>query len=250
MAEAIGGVGTFTEAPPTTFAQNLFEESVSAKQRLGTIRPLEDGRVFAYAQAGEALAAGDLNQAAVPDAYGTELAVVSGTAGEKTMVVTYGAGTTATANYYKDGFAMPVMVGYGPGHVYKIRGHAAATSGGSLTLYLYDELRETLTTSSKVSLIKHVQSGVIQAVATTPTGVVTGVAPIDVTTQYYFWNQVKGICNIKLAGNAVVGENLVPSGTAGAVMPHAAVTEVVCAYCVRDATDTYGMVAMLAIPGY
>jgi len=248
MAEYVGG---YCEGPGKIFTQSLFAESATKKHRIGAIRTLDDGRVFAYAQAGAALTAGYLNQAAVPDAYSPECAVQAAAAvGDKHIHITYGAGATATLNYYEDGFLASVMPAYGIGTMYKVRGHAAMTSGATVQVNLYDSVLVALTTDSKVSLTKHVQSGVITSIATTPTGVIAGVSPIAVTSAYYFWNQVKGICNVLLAGNAVVGENLVPGAVAGGLMPHAAVTEVVCGYCIKDATDTYGMLVMLSVPGY
>jgi len=243
-------VGSWVEAPGTVFVQPLFEQSSVKRHRIGTIRKLNDGRVFAYALAGATLAAGEMTQAAVPDAYGEACAVVTGALGAKTLTVTYGAGTTATANYYQDGFAISVMPSYGIGHIYKIRGHAAATSGGSLVLKLYDTILEALTTSSKISLSKHHQDSVIQSVVTTPTGLCAGVPPIDVTDTYYFWNQVRGMANVLCNGTWVVGEPLVPGAVAGSLMPNAAVTEAYVAYAMQQPTDTYGGMAMLCIPGY
>ena len=247
MGEKIGG---YCESPGISFVQSLFSQSLVQKHRIGTIRALDDGRVFAYAKAGATLAAGEMTQAAVPITYSTECAVqAAGAIGDKHIHITYGA-STAIANYYRDGFALSAMPAYGIGGMYKVRGHVAFTSGGTHEILLYDSLWEALTTSSKISLTKHPQDSVIQMVTTTPTGVVAGVPPIDVTDTQYFWNQVKGICNVLLAGNAVVGENLVPGAVAGGLMPHAAVTEVVCGYVIKDGTDTYGIPVMLAVPGY
>jgi hypothetical protein len=142
------------------------------------------------------------------------------------------------------------MPAYGVGYMYKVRGHVAMTSGATVQVDLYDTVLEALTTSSKVTLTKHPQDSVIQSVITTPTGVITGVNPIDVTDTYYFWNQVKGVCNCLANGTWVVGETLVPGGVAGALMPNAAVTEAYIANAIMAPTDTYGGLCMLSVPGY
>jgi hypothetical protein len=243
--------GGFNEVPGKIWRQGLFEESSTQKHRIGAMRLLDDGRLFVYSKAGAALAAGECNQAAATDAYSLECAVaVAAAVDDQSITITYGAGTTATANYYRDGFAASVMPAYGIGNTYKINKHAAAVSGGSLSIHLYDKLLVALTVSSKITLVKHPQDGVIQSIITTPTGVITGVSPIAVTSAYYFWNQVRGTAQVLGNGNWVVGDHLVPGGVAGALMPMGAVTDPIVAYCLKDSTDTYGGFAMLAIPGY
>jgi len=245
-------VGNYCDAPGKVFNQSLFEESSVQKHRLGTIRELDDGRKFAYALAGGTLSAGLLTQGAVYDAYGTEIAVqAAASVGDKHIMITYGAGATATANYYRDGFIASVKVAVYPGPMYKVRGHVAMTSGATVRVELYDAIREALTTSCLVSLIRNPQAGVINAVASTPTSFLTGVPPIDVTSGYYFWNQVKGMCVIALAGADIVGLPCVASGTSGSVMPYATIgTNVPAGVYALAGSDTYHTFCMLAIPGY
>ncbi len=243
---------TYSEAPAQVWAQSLFEESATKVYRLGTIRPLDDGRVFVYSHAGAALAAGELNQAAVPDAYGLRCAVQATAAiGDRHIHITYGAGATATENYYADGFIGMNTPSYGGGHMYKVRRHSAMTSGATVLVELYDEVRVALTAStSKVTLIKHPQDDVIESVITTPTGIITGVNPIAITSAYYFWNQVRGVAALLCNGTWVTGDALCPGGVAGAAMPQAATTGPIVGYCIEVPTDTdYGLAA-LAIPGY
>ncbi len=244
--------GEYCEGEGKIFAQPLFEESSTKKQRLGTIRRLDDGRVFAYALAGEALYAGLLTQGAVYDSYGTEIVVASTAAvGDQHVHLTYGAGTTATANYYADGFLGSMKVAVYPGPMYKVKDHAAATSSGTLTVNLYDKIREELTTSCYCSLIRNPQAGVLNAVATTPTSFLTGVPPIDVQSGYYFWNQVKGMCTIALAGTDIVGVPGAASGTSGSVMPYATIgTNCPVGVYALAGTDTWHVFFMLSIPGY
>jgi len=250
MTDYIGG---YYASEGKLFNQSLYEESSVAKHRLGTIRRLDDGRVFAYALAGEALYAGLLTQAAAYDSLATEIAVASTAAvGDNHVHVTYGAGTTAVANYFRDGFLLSAKVAVYPGPMYKIRGHAAATSGGTLEVLLYDKIREALTTSCYVDLIRNPQAGVINCVASTPTAHLAGVPPIDVTSAYYFWNQVKGMCSLCSAGTEVVGLPCVASGTSGSVMPYATIGSDVPAgvYALAGVTSTWHTFVMLNIPGY
>jgi len=250
MSEYAGG--EYCDAEGKFFNQPLFEESSTKKHRLGTIRRLDDGRVYAYALAGEALSAGLLTQGAVADAYGTEIAVQAAAAvGDQHVHITYGAGATATANYYADGFLASMKVAVYPGPMYKVKSHIACTSGATVSIQLYDKIREALTTSCLVSLIRNPQAGVLNAVATTPTSFLTGVPPIDVQSAYYFWNQVKGMCTIALAGADIVGVPGAASGTSGAVMPYATIgTNCPAGVYALAGTDTYHVFFMLSIPGY
>ncbi len=245
-------VGTYQDQEGTIFNQGLYEESSTQKHRLGTIRRIDDGRVYAYALAGEALYAGLLTQGAVLDSYGGEIAVqATASVGDDHIHITYGAGATATANYYRDGFIASVKVAVYPGPMYKVRGHVAMTSGATVQVDLYDTVREALTTSCLVSLIRNPQAGVLNAVATTPTSFLTGVPPRDVQSAYYFWNQVKGMCTIALAGTDIVGVPCAASGTSGSVMPYATIgTNLPAGVYAMVGTDTYHTFCMLNIPGY
>jgi hypothetical protein len=245
--------GTYQEDPPAVFSQGLFEESSTKRQRLGTIRPLDDGRVFAYALAGEALASGLLTQGAVADTLAVEKVVATAaTVGDSSLSLTYGVGTTAVADYFADGYVISAKVAVYPGPMYKIRGHAAATSSGTLKLELYDKIREALPITCYVDCIRNPQAGVLTAIATTPTAMLTGVPPIDVQSGYYFWNQVKGICSLAHTGTEVVGLPVAGSATAGHVMPYATIGSDkpagVCA--LAGVTSTWHTFVMLSIPGY
>ena len=72
--------GGYAETPNTFWRQGLFEESSTQKHRIGAVRALDDGRVFAYAKAGATLAAGECNQAAAVDTYSLQCAVAAAAA--------------------------------------------------------------------------------------------------------------------------------------------------------------------------
>jgi hypothetical protein len=242
---------TYTEQPNFIFNQGLFEQSSTQKHRIGTIRELADGRKYAYAKAGATLVSGQVNQAAVPDTYAPNCAIQAvASIGDKHIHITYGAGARATANYFRDGYLAITMPAYGVGLMYKIRGHVAMTSGLAVQVDLYDTVLEALAVTSKCTLTKHPQDSVIQGVITSHTGVTTGVNPIDVADTYYFWNQVKGVCNCLCNGTWVVSDALTPGGVAGAIMPWATTSQPIVAHAMVVPTDTYGGLCQLCIPGY
>lgn len=247
-------IGTYQDGPVRYFNQGLFEESSVAKHRIGTIRMLDDGRVFAYARdGGSALSAGKVNQQYAPTANHLNCAVaVAAAIGDLSVAVTLGA-TAAAKDLYKDGF-LHVNDATGEGHLYKIRGHAAIDSAGTGVFYLYDKIRVALDITSEVTLTKHPQDSVL-TLPTTATGVPVGVAPIAVTASYYFWNQVKGVCPVLIDGTVVIGQHVrLSDGVAGAVEPldrDGSTEDEACIGTVLrvNANTEYGLI-MLAIPGY
>lgn len=245
-------VANWQEDRPGFYPQGIFEESATQKMPLGHIRPVADGRLYAYAQAGAvALAAGKLTQNVAPVANHLNCVVYAAAAiGAKTVQVTLGA-TALTANYYKNGW-LHVNDATGEGHLYKVRGHAAADASAVATIYLYDAIRVALTTSSEVTLTVAEQSAVIVA-PTTLTASIAGVPPIAVTATYYFWNQVKGDCCCLIDGTVAIGEEVAPSNTvAGAVeaLVHATTFDTTVGVVRQVNADTeYGLIR-LAVPGY
>ena len=247
-------VGDFIEERPKIFHQGLFEESSVEKHRVGTLRKLSDGRVFAYAlNAAVALAAGKLTQSPAPAANWKNIAVAAAAAiGDKRVSVTLGA-TALTANYLKDGF-LHVNDAAGEGHLYKIRGHAAADASAAVWIDLYDAIRVALTTSSEVTLTCHPQANVI-VLPTTATSAPAGIPPIAVTASYYFWNQVKGPAAVLTDGTIVIGQHVrLSDAVAGAVEPldrdGTAEDEAEVGTVLQVNADTEYSLINLAVPGY
>jgi hypothetical protein len=239
------------------YGQELYDESAVAKHALGTILELEDSRVFAYSQAGgTALAAGKLNQSEaiegdhinrdVPTAFVQAI-------GSKTAVMLMGA-TAAAENLYAEGYMWHNKNGV-LGQMYKIQGHPQADLSTNLTLTLNDPLRVALADADEISVIKHPCKDLIIS-PTTLTSAPSGVAPIAVTADFFYWNQVKGPCAILAHGTLVVGDNVTPAVAntpiAGAVE---ASTEAVSVAAIVGTVltigdDTETAFIMLAIPGY
>jgi len=245
-------IGAYQEAAPRLFTQGLYDESSVALQRIGTVRALDDGRVFVYARNGAAtLATCKLNQTAVNAADHKECVVSDTAIGASRIYLTLNGSTAAAANLFKDGY-LYINKNTGVGQLLKIRGHAAITGGGAGYIELYDQLRIATASSAEASLLKHPQDGVVVC-PTTLTGAATGVNPIAVTASYYFWNQVKGPCTVLAEGTWVItGGALIASASAGGALAPQGETAIMCTFgqvLVVPTTAEYG-ICMLDIPGY
>jgi hypothetical protein len=213
---------------------------------------LDDGRVFAYAKAGETLVPGKLCMGPPTVAAHDTIAVqAAASVGDKRVAVTLGA-TAITLNLYKDGWLRIDDASAGA-ELYKIRGCPAADASGTAYIDLYDSLRVALTTSNTASLMKSVQDGILLLVYNGIAGGIAGVPPIDVTSGYYFWNQVKGACSVLTDGTITIGLHVAPSnGTSGAVELAVPGTthEVIVGQCLQVSATTLYSLINLAIPGY
>lgn len=239
---------------PKVFAQGLYEESATQKLPLGTRWKLADGRSYIYCKnGGTALAKGVLLQTAVIDTLAVDMVLNTAAAvGDDHIHVTYGAGTTATANYFREGFAVSEeTTASGAGTLYKIDSHAAATSGGSLTIYLKDYVRAALTvTTTKITCIKHPCDAVV-VFPTTATGNCVGVSTGAVTADYYFWAQYQGEAAVLVdtGDTLVVGTGVSHSSgatVAGAcrVQVESELTQIIGVAHVVSAADKYAIVAL------
>lgn len=248
----------FQKGNPGVFDQHLHDISATQKHPLGTVRDLGDGRKYVYAQAGgTALAAGKLNQqeAAISTSINLDVTATTGPAsiGEYVFGVTTGAAVIAV-NAYAEGYAWHNKNGV-LGQMYKIDSHLVNAGSVELRVNLTDPLRVAVADADEFSLVKHPQKDLIIS-PTTLTGAPTGVAPVAVTADYYFWNQVTGPCAILAHGTLIVGDNVTPAVAntpiAGAVE---ACTEALSIGVVVGSVTSIGTTAetafvMLAIPGY
>lgn len=166
---------------------------------LGTQFVARDGRKFRYASVGlTTLVVGNTLQGAVQ--LSTDVgqsaiasttvnpytnAIANNAAGSAALAFTHGA-ATVIANFFAEGF-ITVSVTPGGGDIYKIAAHPAFASGANtpadlVNLWPGHKLRRALTdTTSKVDLIQHPYSRIIQTPATLPTGLVCGVAITPLT---------------------------------------------------------------------
>ena len=247
--------GDYIDQKAKVFNQPLFAQSSTQKHRLGTIRELDDGRKYVYAQAGAVdLAPAKVTMAAAVSAYlQNEVVAAAAAVGDKRVYVTANASasTLFAQNALKDGYFWTDDAS-GGGDMYKIRGHAAITAGSSGYLELYDAVRVAITTSNTYGVIQNPNKGVLIA-DTTPSSAITGVPPIDVTASYYFWNQVEGPCVVLTDGTVAVGTGVcLSNGTGGAVEAYVPATSLdPCLGQVLSvgATTLYSLIN-LHIPGY
>ena len=191
---------------------------------IGTALIRDDG-VYRYAKNSSAAAVTIgklLQQAAVGNAAWIKDVAVAVTAaiGATSVTITTPAGDL-TANQLKDGSLWVNDAATG-GAVYKIKSHPAATAAASCVITLVDALEVALTAgTSTVGLRANLYDSVVVC-PTTLTGVPVGwVNHSSFTASYYAWIKSKGLVAALTAGTVVVGNNVVPLTTAGAVGPSA-----------------------------
>ena len=200
------------------FRQAIMETSTVAKETLGTLRILDDGRKFRYAKNGAgALQAGLIVQA-LPflNANHTRCAVATTVAGKSSVTVTLGA-TAATANYYAEGFLQIAAGANGIGVQYKILSHPAADASATLVVQLAEPLILPLTNGTHtVSLLPNQYTGL--TVATGLVQPVVGVTPRPVAANAFFWLQTGGVCALEQDTTTALGAVVVATGNGEAAI--------------------------------
>jgi hypothetical protein len=206
------------------FLQLIYKQSATQLEELDTIRVERDGRKYAYAQAGAvALAAGKLTQSAIPSANANK-ETLNTSASIGATSVTISCGGTFIADYYKDGYLW-INDDVGEGHLYDVKSHAALVASTGNIIYLKQPLRVAITAGASTVTMLQNRQALVLVCPTTITGAVTGVPPIAVDINYYFWNQVKGPATVLMhtgsGGAAAIGTPVCPATTntpvAGAV---------------------------------
>jgi hypothetical protein len=224
--------------------------STTKVRPLGTAGETPDGRRFRYAQNGAvALSAGNLVQApaalesgimdtaitvstAVGDwnstavTPGIQIGRATRPTGESrgTQIgIVIGSGTTGVthaADTYTDGYInIETSPGYGMYRVALDESTGSTATDYALELEIDDTLVEVVTQTSKLSLNPNPYSATIVTPAAAGTGLMLGVAPVDVAISAYFWVQTRGLASVDYDTNvvAVVGGPVrVGSAVAGA----------------------------------
>lgn len=208
---------------------DIFEYSAVQQFPLGT-RYNRKGRVFHYAKAGAAaLVAGDLIQSAAnggTTTYQHDLTPSAAAKGASEVSVTT-VTDTLTKNQFAGGY-LAVTDGDAAaamGDMYEIKSHPAGAAG-AIVFTLEEPLKRAITTASRITIIKNLYDGVIQAPASTPSGVIVGVAPAPITAAYYGWLQTWGIANVLVKTALTAGMSVLRDvGAAGSVCPQVPVTD-------------------------
>lgn len=214
---------------------------------LGT--PLYYGeRIFRYGKnGGVALTAGKLVQNYVATkADHQDLAPTAGVAAGEYAISVETAGTDLTLNEYAGGF-LYVNDAAGEGQIMKIASNPAHdhSSDPSVVITTHDALATAITTSSKVSLVKDLWSGLVVAPAA-ETGAVMGVPIVDMDANAFGWFQTYGPSAVLTEGTVVLGHNVMRSdSTAGAVEPSSGSTlDIVGTVILVDVTTDYSLIKL------
>jgi len=205
---------------PVIYSIKPLESESTESHSLGTVGYTSDGRKFRYAKAGAtALVAGDILQSPAEVTNHQGRVPTAATAGATSITVALGA-TAATENQYAEGYLV-VTTTPGNGLYYKIKGHPAVDASGSLVAQLEQPLKVSLTASSRVDLVMNPFNGVLQALKSSRTGGVVGVAMFAVPASEFCWVQTGGAGIVRADADAdlTVGTHLVMSSTtAGCAM--------------------------------
>lgn len=197
--------GDYSENEAQVFLQPLWQSSATKKHRLGTMRRLDDGREFVYAQAGAAnLAAGKWCQSVVVT-NAEDTVTVAHAVGTKAVTITEaGQAGGITLNQFEDGWLI-VDAGAGIGEMYKIKGNPAIANAATGTIQLYDGLATLwVITTTNVHLHTNPYKAVIignAGLTVKPVCVPQRIVPAN----YYFWGQTKGWASMVIDQNSVAG---------------------------------------------
>ena len=210
--------------------QSIYEQSLTPLFPLEHVIKMGN-RTFIYSSAGETLYAGNLCEMAPYGGATTTLqttqAVTAAAAAGNTRIYVNALTTAQTADTFKDGYiSVWDATTTGKCWLFKIKGNSAlATSGTTSYVDLYDPLPEALTTDDQCEFIANPYKSVAQHNAS-QAGCCLGVAPINVTSAYYFWLQTYGPAAVYPEAALDVGEDVVASdNVAGTVCKRASATE-------------------------
>jgi hypothetical protein len=214
-----GGRG-FEVTTGLVIQQGLFEESTTAKHRVGTRMQLADGRVYYYGVCAEALAAGLLCYSKPMNAAQTAMITgVAADAGSKVVEGMTVGSEEVLANEFAEGFMYTQKIA-ATGYTYKIKSNTSGASGGTMTINLYDPIQVAITASTEVGFAYNPFWALLG-----PTGVQTsqpaGVAPRGVVTSgSYAWIQTWGVCAMgsDTAGHLGIGHAVHASTEEGYVV--------------------------------
>jgi len=236
----------------SNFNQGIYEISSTKRERLGTKRILQDGRIYRYAYAGGALSPGKLVQAKAINAHHEDVAPSAAVAAGGRSIVMDTLSTTLSANQLVDGYVI-VQDDAGEGHIYDVVGHTASTTP---TIKIDPGVRVALTTSSTLTLVHNPWWSCDHG--TTEELLAVGVPTVSVTSSYYCWLQTGGICPVLANGTVAAGQAVAAAaassiegavaGAAPAVSTSvASVTIPIVGYGVYAANDTEYCTVFLTI---
>jgi hypothetical protein len=168
--------------------------------------------------------------------------------GGKTFIFYFA--TSTPANVYSDGYLMCQSgTSSNQGQMYKVKTQPIVTTTSTATLTLYEPLVLNANTTDTWTLVANPYSQL--TINTAAPGPASGVCPIAVTTNDYFWLQTWGPCAVK-AGVGVVSGMAVGAGATGQVAGLTVITATVpvsVGYALQTLTvSQYGMVFLQIAP--
>jgi hypothetical protein len=205
---------------------DLYGSSVTPVENLQVGQLVWDGKTgkaFRYILNGaSALVKGNLVQEMVEDTtYENMVIGTAGVVGDMFLQVTNGTATITNAQFVGGSISIYTAGTIAICDEYTIMGVTGTlTSAGALKVWLDRPLRAAVTTSARVNMKRSPWSGVIQAPATTATGMICGVAHYEVPALYYGWVQTHGQAavlsdNTTFAVGSGIGGPLTVAGAMG-----------------------------------
>ncbi|MHA2163011.1 MAG: hypothetical protein ACXABF_11360 [Candidatus Thorarchaeota archaeon] len=233
------------------WAQGIYEISAEKKERIGTLRILQDGRKFRYARAGATpLAVGKLTSAAgeaVANLLDENVASGQGAAiGDDVIDFTSAGAVTYAANYFEGGF-YNVNDGTGEGQLRGIESSSAVTAGTAIKIVLDSPLKvATVATTTQHTIIASPWMATI--IHATVDFHCAGVPVLAATANYYYWSQTSGFASVWNSGTTAAGSRLMPHTTDGQVILDDAFTEMEVGYMgPQVGVDTEYMIVFLTL---
>ncbi len=211
--------------------QDLYKSDTVQNHPIGQMAYADGSKIFRYAYVGgSALVAGNMLQSAAEDTTMENMAVlaspiIAAQAGVQTVNVTNGTSTITSAQFSNGNLGVVTTPDFGS--QYTILGVTGTlTTGGALTVTLDHPLTTAWTTATEVFMKPNPWWGVIQAPATTQTGILVGVINWAPALNTYCWVQTHGPTAVLSDGSTfAVGSQVGGvAGTAGAVTVYAAGT--------------------------
>lgn len=231
-----------------TFITDLdpYKESSIKEHAFGQRAETQDGRIFRYAELGEAITTGSMTVSNAIDATLINCAVTAVAAIGATSVSFTNAATTALANEYAEGYAI-ISYGTGLGQTLKVASHAAWTSGGASTVTLEDPLVVALDTTSKIEFTHNPWHGCYMTANAVTT--VTGGALMPFQSGYFGWLQTRGVFGARADTTITAGYEIVnDSSTLGDVQLNGIYTqEIAIGHAIKASASGYHHPVFLTI---
>ena len=177
---------------------DLLSNSSTQLMPIGAYAETPDGRGYRYCKVGAtATVPGKVYVAAAWDSTNQApvggLAVAAQSIGDTSVTLT--GSLTLAANLLQGGY-LCTDVTPGQGYLYRIKANSAVSAAANCVVQLEDPLIVALTTSSKVTLVKHPYDQVIVSPGGASTGQPVGVSNTIITAAQYGWMQTYGACTV------------------------------------------------------